>query len=196
MKYTPIALRVPCPPRDPRAQESSFWRMWKAYKIAPSWSKVFLRKYLLKKATRQKGHTKQPLKNTTSSSSAKTSFKTPKHFYKKQKCSGYFERDEDCKNERRWRNISYWTNKGVHHIYITEYEHKPINHEGLSTFTRRVQNAINNSIEEQSQPLVLLKKVQTLRSNDATVTRTSLKRWICVLSVFIVIIPIHLLCQL
>ena len=31
----------------------------------------------------------------------------------------------------------------------------------------------------------------TLRSNDATVTRTSHKKWICVLSVFIAIIPTH-----
>ena len=36
----------------------------------------------------------------------------------------------------------------------------------------------------------------TLRSNDATATRTSLKKWICVLSVFIAIIPTHLLCQM
>ena len=36
----------------------------------------------------------------------------------------------------------------------------------------------------------------TLRSNDATATRTSLKKWICVISVFIAIIPTHLLCQL
>ena len=36
----------------------------------------------------------------------------------------------------------------------------------------------------------------TLRSNDATATRTSLKKRICVLSVFIAIIPTLLLCQL
>ena len=35
--------------------------------------------------------------------------------------------------------------------------------------------------------------LETLRSTDATATRTSLKNWICVLSVFIVIIPTHLL---
>ena len=35
-----------------------------------------------------------------------------------------------------------------------------------------------------------------LRSNDATTTRTSVKKWICVLSVFIVIIPSYLLCQM
>ena len=34
--------------------------------------------------------------------------------------------------------------------------------------------------------------LRTLRSNDATATRTSLKRWICVPSVFIAIIPTHL----
>ena len=34
------------------------------------------------------------------------------------------------------------------------------------------------------------------RSNDATATRTSLRKWICVLSVFIAIITTHLLCQL
>ena len=39
-------------------------------------------------------------------------------------------------------------------------------------------------------------RLGTSRSNDATATRTSLKKWICVLSVFIAIIPIHLLCQL
>ena len=33
-------------------------------------------------------------------------------------------------------------------------------------------------------------------SNDATAPRTSLKRWICVLSVFIAIIPTYLLCQM
>ena len=37
--------------------------------------------------------------------------------------------------------------------------------------------------------------VETLRSNDATATRTSLKNWIWVLSVFIAIIPTHLLCK-
>ena len=35
----------------------------------------------------------------------------------------------------------------------------------------------------------------TLRSNDATATRTSLKKWICVLFVFIAIIPTYSLCQ-
>ena len=35
-----------------------------------------------------------------------------------------------------------------------------------------------------------------LRSNDATVTRTSLKKRICVFPVFIAIIPTHLLCQM
>ena len=35
----------------------------------------------------------------------------------------------------------------------------------------------------------------TLRSNDATATRTSLKKWICVLLVFIAIIPTYSLCQ-
>ena len=35
----------------------------------------------------------------------------------------------------------------------------------------------------------------TLRSNDATATRTSPKKWICVLSVFISIMPTYLLCQ-
>ena len=38
--------------------------------------------------------------------------------------------------------------------------------------------------------------VGTLRSNDATSTRTSLKKWIYVLSVYIAIIPTHLLCQM
>ena len=36
----------------------------------------------------------------------------------------------------------------------------------------------------------------TLRPNDATATRTSLKKWICVLSIFVVITPTHLLCQM
>ena len=36
----------------------------------------------------------------------------------------------------------------------------------------------------------------TLRSNDATATRTSLQNLICVLSVFIAIIPNQLLCQM
>ena len=35
--------------------------------------------------------------------------------------------------------------------------------------------------------------IRTLRSNDATTTRTSLKKWICVLSVLIAIVPTHLL---
>ena len=39
-------------------------------------------------------------------------------------------------------------------------------------------------------------KSSTLRSNDATSTRTSLKKWICVLSVFIAIVPTHWLCQI
>ena len=38
--------------------------------------------------------------------------------------------------------------------------------------------------------------VLTLRSNDATATRTSLKKWNLVFSVFIAIIPTHLFCQL
>ena len=37
--------------------------------------------------------------------------------------------------------------------------------------------------------------VETLRSNDATATRTLLKNWIWVLSVFIAIISTHLLCK-
>ena len=36
----------------------------------------------------------------------------------------------------------------------------------------------------------------TLRANDAAAMKTSLKKWICVLSVFIAIIAIHLLCQM
>ena len=36
----------------------------------------------------------------------------------------------------------------------------------------------------------------TFRSNEATAARTSLKKWICVLSTFIVIIPTHLLGQM
>ena len=36
----------------------------------------------------------------------------------------------------------------------------------------------------------------TLRSSDATATRTSLKKWIWVLAVFIAIIPTYLLCQM
>ena len=35
--------------------------------------------------------------------------------------------------------------------------------------------------------------LETLRSNDATATGTSLERSICVLSVFIAIVPTHLL---
>ena len=38
--------------------------------------------------------------------------------------------------------------------------------------------------------------IGTLRSNDATAMRTSLKKWIYVLSVFIAIISTHLLCQM
>ena len=38
--------------------------------------------------------------------------------------------------------------------------------------------------------------IRTLRSNDVTATKTSLKKWIFVLSVFIANIPIHLLCQM
>ena len=36
----------------------------------------------------------------------------------------------------------------------------------------------------------------TLRSNDATTMGTSLKKWICILSVYIAIFPTHLLCQM
>ena len=39
-------------------------------------------------------------------------------------------------------------------------------------------------------------RIETLRSNDATATRTSVKKWICVLSVFIVIISTLLLCRM
>ena len=45
-------------------------------------------------------------------------------------------------------------------------------------------------------PLRTLRPIGTLRSNDATATKTSPKKWICVLSVFIAIIPAHLLCQI
>ena len=48
------------------------------------------------------------------------------------------------------------------------------------------------SKENHGAPLA----IGTLRSNDATATRTSLKKWFCVLSVFIAIIPTHFLCQL
>ena len=39
-------------------------------------------------------------------------------------------------------------------------------------------------------------RIETLRSNDATATGTSVKKWICVLSVFIVIISTLLLCRM
>ena len=39
-------------------------------------------------------------------------------------------------------------------------------------------------------------RLGTLGSNNATATRTSLEEWICVLSVFIAVIPTHLLCQM
>ena len=38
--------------------------------------------------------------------------------------------------------------------------------------------------------------LETLRSNDVTATRTSLKKWICFLSVFITTISTHLLSQM
>ena len=38
--------------------------------------------------------------------------------------------------------------------------------------------------------------LRTLSSNDATASRTSLKKWICILSVFIAIFPTILLCQM
>ena len=51
--------------------------------------------------------------------------------------------------------------------------------------------------DQVSPLLVVYCSLGTLRSNDATATRTSLKKWIFVLSVFIAIIPsTHLLCQL
>ena len=43
---------------------------------------------------------------------------------------------------------------------------------------------------------VLMNLLGNLRFNDATAMRTSLKKWICVLSVLIAIIPTHLLCQM
>ena len=43
---------------------------------------------------------------------------------------------------------------------------------------------------------VLSVSLGTLISNKATAMRTSLKKWICVLSVYIAIIPTHLLCQM
>ena len=50
---------------------------------------------------------------------------------------------------------------------------------------------------EQISPwLGLWQTMGTLRSNDATATKKSLKKWIWVFSVFIAIIPKHLLCQL
>ena len=44
--------------------------------------------------------------------------------------------------------------------------------------------------------LFLASAIGTLRSDDATAAKTSLQKWICVLSVFIAIIPTHLLCQM
>ena len=44
-----------------------------------------------------------------------------------------------------------------------------------------------------SSPWLMLR---TLRSKDAMKTKTSVKKWICALSVFITIIPTHLLCQI
>ena len=59
----------------------------------------------------------------------------------------------------------------------------------------RVSVASGGQPNERSstEPELLL---DTLRSNDATGARTSLKKSICVLSVLIANIPTHLLCQL
>ena len=49
---------------------------------------------------------------------------------------------------------------------------------------------------ESSRVTSPLQRIGTLRSNDATATRMSLKKSICVPSAFIAIIPTHLLCQM
>ena len=50
-----------------------------------------------------------------------------------------------------------------------------------------------NSSALESEPA---ERAGTLRSNDATAMRMSLKKWICVFSVFIAIIPTQSLCQM
>ena len=87
-------------------------------------------------------------------------------------------REEECKERLQGRY-------GLFHFHIYERDVKIMN-----TLTN------GNRWLDVYSCVIFAYIIGTLRSNDATATRTSLKRWICVISVFIAIIPIHLLCQL
>ena len=63
---------------------------------------------------------------------------------------------------------------------------------GAETLTGWTEDALQRTVSKRHWKT----SIGTLRSKDATATRTSLKKWICVLSVLIAIIPTHLLCQL
>ena len=52
------------------------------------------------------------------------------------------------------------------------------------------------NIQVHAHDWVYCSIIGTLRSNDSTAAKMLLQKWICVLSVFIVIIPTYLLCQM
>ena len=54
-----------------------------------------------------------------------------------------------------------------------------------------LEDVIRSKQRQNSASRSVFLIIGTLRSNDATATRTSRKKWICVLSVFIGIIPTH-----
>ena len=58
------------------------------------------------------------------------------------------------------------------------------------------EGVVNEEWIQVCTPNKFLLLIGTWSSNDALATRMSLKKWICVLSVFIAIIPTHLLCQM
>ena len=76
-------------------------------------------------------------------------------------------------------------------------EHKRIMRpDGLPFVVRRSRRIIQKVVRLDALIRLVPVFKGTLRSNDATAMRTSLKNGICVLSVYIAIIPTHLLCQM
>ena len=61
------------------------------------------------------------------------------------------------------------------------------------TWSSLFSSSIIYQLKKKTQRVGWIEKIGTLRSNDATAMRTSLKKWICVLSVYMAIIPTHLL---
>ena len=104
--------------------------------------------------------------------------------------------------DERKAQVGYNGNKRIPRVFFSLLPisslHSP---RFLSNQLKYPQNKRSPAIKDEvdfplPSSLRALRPIGTLRSNDTTLTKTSLKKWICVLSVFIAIISIHLLCQI